>query len=196
MVSPRSAACVRPDTDDQPPTACERMQDRSFQSEVARSIASVARSVLDAVEERLSMDRTFLERAAKAIRPLLAKTGTNTTSDNRQMYFCSFSVPVVEASGLRARTRKILEAALSSGAPALVHWTLKVLCEDVADPQMWVPFDDGTAFAQWMSHEQTVQGAEGTRPATARDRRLHRLREVLRRHAPAASQGPARHLGR
>lgn len=27
----------------------------------------------------------------------------------------------------------------------------------VADPQLWVPFDDGTAFAQWMSHEQTVQ---------------------------------------
>ena len=28
----------------------------------------------------------------------------------------------------------------------------------VADPQLWVPFDDGTAFAQWMSHEQTVEG--------------------------------------
>jgi phytoene dehydrogenase-like protein len=28
----------------------------------------------------------------------------------------------------------------------------------VADPQLWVPFEDGTAFAQWMSHEQTVQG--------------------------------------
>ncbi len=28
----------------------------------------------------------------------------------------------------------------------------------VADPQLWVPFDDGTAFAQWMSHERTVQG--------------------------------------
>lgn len=26
----------------------------------------------------------------------------------------------------------------------------------VADPQLWVPFDDGTAFAQWMSHERTL----------------------------------------
>ena len=25
----------------------------------------------------------------------------------------------------------------------------------VADPQLWVPFDDGTAFSQWMSHERT-----------------------------------------
>lgn len=28
----------------------------------------------------------------------------------------------------------------------------------VADPQLWVPFADGTAFAQWMEHERTVQG--------------------------------------
>ncbi len=28
----------------------------------------------------------------------------------------------------------------------------------VADPQLWVPFDDGTAFAQWMDHERTVAG--------------------------------------
>jgi phytoene dehydrogenase-like protein len=37
----------------------------------------------------------------------------------------------------------------------------------VADPQLWVPFDDGTAFAQWMSHEQTVQGLKdlGISPA-------------------------------
>ena len=28
----------------------------------------------------------------------------------------------------------------------------------VADPQLWVPFDDGTAFAQWMDHERTVLG--------------------------------------
>jgi phytoene dehydrogenase-like protein len=26
----------------------------------------------------------------------------------------------------------------------------------VADPQLWVPFEDGTAFSQWMSHERTV----------------------------------------
>ena len=28
----------------------------------------------------------------------------------------------------------------------------------VADPQLWVPYSDGTAFAQWMDHERTVQG--------------------------------------
>jgi phytoene dehydrogenase-like protein len=27
----------------------------------------------------------------------------------------------------------------------------------VADPQLWVPFDDGTAFSQWMSHERTLR---------------------------------------
>jgi phytoene dehydrogenase-like protein len=26
----------------------------------------------------------------------------------------------------------------------------------VADPQLWVPFEDGTAFAQWMSHDRTL----------------------------------------
>jgi phytoene dehydrogenase-like protein len=30
----------------------------------------------------------------------------------------------------------------------------------VADPQLWVPFEDGTAFAQWMSHDRTVQGLQ------------------------------------
>jgi phytoene dehydrogenase-like protein len=28
----------------------------------------------------------------------------------------------------------------------------------VADPQMWVPFDDGTAFAQWIDEAKTEQG--------------------------------------
>src|SRR5438105_2526377 len=28
----------------------------------------------------------------------------------------------------------------------------------VADPQLWVPFDDGTAFSQWIDHERTLQG--------------------------------------
>lgn len=28
----------------------------------------------------------------------------------------------------------------------------------VADPQLWVPFDDGTAFGQWMDEERTVSG--------------------------------------
>jgi phytoene dehydrogenase-like protein len=28
----------------------------------------------------------------------------------------------------------------------------------VADPQLWVPFDDGTAFSQWMDEERTISG--------------------------------------
>ncbi|MEO3857150.1 NAD(P)/FAD-dependent oxidoreductase [Acrocarpospora sp. B8E8] len=28
----------------------------------------------------------------------------------------------------------------------------------LADPQLWIPFDDGTAFAQWMDHERTEAG--------------------------------------
>ena len=28
----------------------------------------------------------------------------------------------------------------------------------VADPQLWVPFDDGTAFGQWMDEERTISG--------------------------------------
>lgn len=30
----------------------------------------------------------------------------------------------------------------------------------VADPQLWVPFDEGTAFGQWMDHDRTVHGLE------------------------------------
>ncbi len=30
----------------------------------------------------------------------------------------------------------------------------------VADPQLWVPFEDGTAFSQWMSHERTIADLE------------------------------------
>ena len=30
----------------------------------------------------------------------------------------------------------------------------------LADPQLWVPFDDGTAFAQWMDHDRTLAGLE------------------------------------
>ncbi|MFC4586304.1 phytoene desaturase family protein [Sphaerisporangium corydalis] len=28
----------------------------------------------------------------------------------------------------------------------------------LADPQLWVPFDDGTAFAQWLDHDRTLAG--------------------------------------
>jgi phytoene dehydrogenase-like protein len=30
----------------------------------------------------------------------------------------------------------------------------------VADPQLWVPFDDGTAFAQWLDEERTVHSLQ------------------------------------
>jgi phytoene dehydrogenase-like protein len=28
----------------------------------------------------------------------------------------------------------------------------------LADPQLWIPYDDGTAFAQWMDHNRTLNG--------------------------------------
>ncbi|MCW2879007.1 MAG: putative dehydrogenase/oxidoreductase [Sphaerisporangium sp.] len=31
----------------------------------------------------------------------------------------------------------------------------------LADPQLWVPFDDGTVFAQWMDHDKTLAGLRG-----------------------------------
>ncbi|MDP9149607.1 MAG: hypothetical protein M3O36_06665, partial [Myxococcota bacterium] len=94
----------------------------------------VQRIVIDVVEDWLSRDVTFLERAANTVRPLLAKTGTNTTSDKRHLYFRHFTVPAPAVSALRIRARRILETALSSGRPTLVHRTLAVLCEDVAEP--------------------------------------------------------------
>ncbi len=66
----------------------------------------------------------------------------------------------------------------------------------VADPNLWVPFDDGTAFGQWMDDERTVQGPQGHRHQRSAGRRLLGLREVLRRHAAQAAQGRPRHLGR
>ena len=37
----------------------------------------------------------------------------------------------------------------------------------LADPQLWIPFDDGTAFAQWMDHDRTLAGLRelGVSPA-------------------------------
>ncbi|MFC6086282.1 phytoene desaturase family protein [Sphaerisporangium aureirubrum] len=31
----------------------------------------------------------------------------------------------------------------------------------LADPQLWVPFDDGTAFGQWLDHGRTLEGLRG-----------------------------------
>ncbi len=28
----------------------------------------------------------------------------------------------------------------------------------LADPQLWIPYDDGTAFGQWMDHDRTLHG--------------------------------------
>ena len=61
----------------------------------------------------------------------------------------------------------------------------------VADPQLWVPFDDGTSFGQWMDHERTIAGLRELGLPRQRDRRLRRVREVLRRHATQAAQGTA-----
>jgi hypothetical protein len=94
----------------------------------------VQRIVLDVVEEWLSRDDAFLGRAVNIVRSLLAKTGMNTTSDKRHLYFRSFSVSAASVSSLRIRARRILEAALGSDTPSLVHRALSLLCEDVCEP--------------------------------------------------------------
>ena len=66
----------------------------------------------------------------------------------------------------------------------------------VADPQLWVPFEDGTSFSQWMSHEKTLEDLRALGLPSQGDRGLRRLRDLLRRHADPAAQGTARQLGR
>ena len=45
----------------------------------------------------------------------------------------------------------------------------------LADPQLWVPFDDGTAFAQWIDHDRTLAALRGLGISAARYRRVLRL---------------------
>ena len=61
----------------------------------------------------------------------------------------------------------------------------------VADPNLWVPFDDGTAFGQWLDDARTQAGLEALGRRPQGHRRLLGLRAPLRRD-PRASCAPAR----
>ena len=66
----------------------------------------------------------------------------------------------------------------------------------VADPNLWVPFEDGTSFGQWLDDAKTQANLEELGVSAKRHRGLLGLRGALRRGPQAAAQGRARHLGR
>ena len=61
----------------------------------------------------------------------------------------------------------------------------------VADPNLWVPFEDGTAFGQWLDDERTERNLRDLGRGSQGHRRLLGLRAPLRRD-PRASCAPAR----
>ena len=61
---------------------------------------------------------------------------------------------------------------------------------DVADPNLWVPFEDGTCFGQWLDDARTQARPRAARRVRARHRRLLGLRAPLRRD-PHAGCAPA-----
>src|SRR5213080_67377 len=63
----------------------------------------------------------------------------------------------------------------------------------MADPNLWVPFEDGTAFGQWLDDSRTQANLEelGVSP---RHPGLLGLRGAVRRGAPSPSQGRAGHV--
>ena len=70
----------------------------------------------------------------------------------------------------------------------LRHW--------VADPNLWVPFEDGTAFGQWLDDCEDAGEPRGARRLGEGHRGLLGVRGALRRRPQAAAQGRARHVGR
>ncbi len=66
----------------------------------------------------------------------------------------------------------------------------------VADPNLWVPFEDGSSFGQWLDDAKTDAGLKQLGDLGQGHRGLLGLRGALRRGAQAAAQGRSRHLGR
>ena len=66
----------------------------------------------------------------------------------------------------------------------------------VADPNLWVPFDDGTAFAQWLDDAKTQASLEELGVSEADIEGYWAYEELFDEVAQAAPQGRARHLGR
>ena len=65
----------------------------------------------------------------------------------------------------------------------------------VADPNLWVPFEDGTSFGQWLDDAKTQANLEALKVSQGRHRRLLGLRAPLRRDPPAPAHPRARHAG-
>ena len=66
----------------------------------------------------------------------------------------------------------------------------------VADPNLWVPFEDGTSFGQWLDDSRTQADLEAMGLCQERHRRLLGLRGALRRRPPQAPHRRPRLLGR
>ena len=62
----------------------------------------------------------------------------------------------------------------------------------VADPNLWVPFEDGTSFGQWLDDARTQADLEALGLSKQRHRRLLGLRGALRRRPHASSAQGAR----
>ena len=65
----------------------------------------------------------------------------------------------------------------------------------MADPNLWVPFEDGTSFGQWIDDSRTQANLEELGVSRARHRRLLGVRGAFRSGAAPLAQGRARHLG-
>ena len=67
----------------------------------------------------------------------------------------------------------------------------------VADPNLWVPFEDGTSFGQWLDDEQDPAEPRRARASPKQDIDGYWAYEELFDDVPqAAAQGRPRHLGR
>ena len=66
----------------------------------------------------------------------------------------------------------------------------------VADPNLWVPFDDGTAFGQWLDDARTQANLERARRLEADIEGYWAYEELFDEVRKQAAQGRARHLGR
>ena len=66
----------------------------------------------------------------------------------------------------------------------------------VADPNLWVPFEDGTSFGQWLDDAKTQRNLEELKRLQEGHRGLLGLRAPLRRDPPPAAHARPRHLGR
>ena len=66
----------------------------------------------------------------------------------------------------------------------------------VADPNLWVPFEDGTSFGQWLDDARTQKDLDDAQGQRRRPEGLLGLRAPLRRDPQAPAHRRARHLDR